>query len=82
MLLTAVLVALAGAVFGISNVTTFWPCSICITLTRGCGQSALSVVSISMIGRWFDRRLALATTLYSVLLCIGFMLAFGVVGGV
>lgn len=81
-LLTAVLVALAGAVFGISTVTTFWPLLICITLTRGFGQSALSVVSISMIGRWFDRRLALATTFYSVLLSIGFMLAFGVVGGV
>lgn len=81
-LLTAVLVALAGAVFGISTVTTYWPLLICITLTRGFGQSALSVVSISMIGRWFDRRLALATTFYSVLLSIGFMLAFGVVGGV
>jgi MFS family permease len=51
-----------------------------ITLTRGFGQSALSVVSITMIGQWFVRRLSLAMAVYTVVLSVGFMLAFPLVG--
>lgn len=48
-----------------------------ITLTRGLGQSALSVVSISMTGKWFKSQLAVAMALYSILVSVGFMVAFG-----
>lgn len=51
-----------------------------ITLTRGFGQSALSVVSLTIVGQWFVRRLSLAMAVYTVLLSIGFMLAFPLVG--
>jgi MFS family permease len=81
-MLTTVLVALAAAVFGITAATSLVTLLMFVTLTRGFGQSALSVVSISMVGRWFDRRLALATTIYSVLLSVGFMVSFGIVGSV
>ena len=50
--------------------------AILITLTRGLGQSALSVVSISMTGKWFKNNLAIATAVYSTLVTIGFAMAF------
>lgn len=50
--------------------------AVLITLTRGLGQSALSVVSISMIGKWFRTRLPLATAVYSLLVSVGFAAAF------
>ena len=50
--------------------------AILITLTRGLGQSALSVVSISMMGKWFRTKLPLATGVYSLLVTVGFAAAF------
>lgn len=58
-----------------------WLC-ILITLTRGFGQSALSVVSITLVGQWFKRRLNLAMSFYTVALSVGFMVAFPLVGAV
>jgi MFS family permease len=51
-----------------------------ITLTRGLGQSALSVVSLTMVGQWFRRRLTRAMAVYAVVLSVGFMAAFPAVG--
>ncbi len=51
-----------------------------ITLTRGFGQSALSVVSITIVGQWFSRRINSAMAIYTVALSIGFMIAFPIVG--
>ena len=34
-----------------------WRSLVLVTLTRGLGQSALSVVSLAMVGKWFTRRL-------------------------
>ena len=53
---------------------------ICITLTRGFGQSALSVVSLALVGKWFARRLNFAMAIYSLLVGIGFIIAFPSVG--
>lgn len=50
--------------------------AVLIALTRGLGQSALSVVSISMTGKWFREKLPLATGVYSALVSIGFASAF------
>ena len=47
-----------------------------MTLTRGLGQSALSVISIAIVGHWFTRRIDTAMAIYSVVLSIGFMVAF------
>ena len=63
-----------------SRVTTFSELAIAVTLTRALGQSALSVVSIAMVGHWFVRRIDMAMAIYSVALSIGFMIAFPVVG--
>lgn len=51
-----------------------------LVLSRGLGQSALSVVSLAMVGQWFRRRLNLAMGIYAIVLSMGFMVAFPVVG--
>lgn len=80
--LTVVTVALAFVVFGMSATQSVAAVAILITLTRGFGQSALSVVSITMVGQWFVRRLNLAMAAYTIALSIGFMLAFPLIGAV
>jgi len=78
--LTIVTVALATVVLLMSGARSVFILAILITLTRGLGQSALSVVSITMVGKWFVRRLNMAMAVYTVVLSIGFMLAFPLIG--
>jgi MFS family permease len=80
--LTSVVLALAMVVLAMSGVSGVFWLSILITLTRGFGQSALSVVSLTMVGQWFVKRLSLAMGIYTVLMSIGFMIAFPVVGSI
>ena len=80
--LTVVIVSLASVVLGMSATGSVAAIAILITLTRGFGQSALSVVSITMVGQWFVRRLNLAMAVYSIALSIGFMLAFPLIGAI
>ena len=80
--LTVVTVSLAFVVFGMSATHSVVAIAILITLTRGFGQSALSVVSITMVGQWFVRRLNLAMAIYTIALSIGFMVAFPLIGGI
>jgi hypothetical protein len=47
-----------------------------MTLTRGHGQSALSVVSLALVGKWFARRLNYAMAIFSLLVGFGFIAAF------
>jgi MFS family permease len=49
--------------------------------TRALGQSALSVASITVVGKAFDRSVGLAMGVYSVLLSMFFAGAFTIVGG-
>ena len=78
--LTAVAVALGLVVAAMSQVGTFAMLAVWVTLTRGFGQSALSVVSLTLIGKWIRDRLDRAMAIYSIVLSIGFMLAFPAVG--
>jgi MFS family permease len=79
----ALVVALLGAVVVMmSHVTGMVMLFLMITLTRGFGQSALSVASLSLVGQWFGRRLNKAMGVYSVIVSVGFMLSFPVVGWV
>ncbi len=78
--LTAVAIALGVVVCLMSGATSLITLSILITLTRGFGQSALSVVSIAMVGHWFVRRIDMAMAVYSIALSVGFMIAFPIVG--
>ena len=78
--LTGISLALGIVVLAMSSATTVVAIALLITLTRGLGQSALSVVSISIVGQWFVRRLHMAMAIYTIVLSIGFMLAFPLVG--
>lgn len=78
--LVLILVGLAAAVLGISRVETAATLFVLITATRAFGQSALSVASISLVGKWFQRRISIAMGVYSVLVGLMFAIAFGIVG--
>ena len=80
--LTVVTLALASVVLLMSGARNVIAIAILITLTRGFGQSALSVVSITIVGKWFVRRLNLAMAVYTVALSVGFMIAFPLIGAV
>ena len=78
--LTTVVVSLGIVVCAMSAVSGFWALAIAVTLTRGLGQSALSVVSLAMVGQWFARGIDTAMAVYSIVMSIGFMTAFPIVG--
>ena len=78
--LTTVAAALGIVVCAMSAVDSFWTLAIAVTLTRGLGQSALSVISLAMVGQWFTRGIDTAMAVYSIVMSIGFMIAFPIVG--
>lgn len=80
LVLTVLAIGLGLVVLAMSGASGVLAMLALITLTRGLGQSALSVVSLTMVGKWFARRLPLAMGVYAVVMSIGFMVAFPVVG--
>jgi MFS family permease len=78
--MTAVLVGLGGAVVLMSGTREFGVLVAALTLTRALGQSALSVVSLALVGKWFVRRLQLAMGIFALLVAMGFIGAFPAVG--
>jgi MFS family permease len=80
--LTVLAIALGAVVVAMSQASSLAWLAVLVTLTRALGQSALSVVSLAMIGPWFVRRIDAAMAAYSVVLSVGFMLAFPLVGSV
>lgn len=80
LVLSVVLAALAATVLGMSAASGLIVLGAAITLSRGFGQSALSVVSLTLVGKWFGRSLNLAMGVYALLVGIGFIAAFPSVG--
>jgi len=80
--LTGVALALGSVTLAMSGARGVFWLALLITLTRGLGQSALSVISLTIVGQWFVRRLSLAMAVYTIILSIGFMIAFPVVGSI
>jgi MFS family permease len=78
--LTTVAASLGLVVCAMSAVRGFWALAIAVTLTRGLGQSALSVISLAMVGQWFGRGIESAMAIYSIVMSLGFMIAFPLVG--
>ena len=78
--ITAVLAALGLTVVLMSASSGIVLLAVLVTLTRGFGQSALSVASLALVGKWFARRLDSAMGIYAVLVGIGFIAAFPSVG--
>jgi rhodanese-related sulfurtransferase len=80
--LTATAAALGLTVLTMSQAGTAIGMLVLVTLTRGLGQSALSVISLAMVGKWFRRRLTGAMAGYALVMSVGFMAAFPLVGAV
>lgn len=78
--MTAIVLLLGVTVLAMSNAGGHTGLLLTVTLTRGFGQSALSVASLALVGMWFARRLNVAMGVYSVLVGIGFIAAFPAVG--
>ena len=78
--LTTLAVLLGGVVIAMAGIESAAMLLVLITLTRGLGQSALSVVSLAMPGKWFRRRLTWAMGVFALVTSVGFMLAFPAVG--
>lgn len=70
LLLAVLLLAVNTVCFGhfvaIGNLTAF------LILSRGLGQSALSTVSVTSVGKWFTNRLGIALGVFSALVAFGF----------
>lgn len=79
--IAVVLAALAAVVLAMSGATGLTALALALALARGFGQSALSVVSLALVGKWFRRGLNYAMGVYSLLVGVGFIAAFPAVGG-
>ncbi|MDO8677346.1 MAG: MFS transporter [Acidobacteriota bacterium] len=79
-MLTTVSLSLGVVVCFMSEARSFWALALGVALTRGLGQSALSVISLAMVGQWFVRRIDTAMAIYSIVMSMGFMAAFPIVG--
>jgi MFS family permease len=79
---TALALGLGLVAWGTTLVSTVMGLALALTLSRALGQSALSVASISITPQWFGRRLPLAMSIYSVILSVGFAIAFLLAGDV
>jgi MFS family permease len=77
---TSVLASLGVVVCLMSRADSYVALAAGITLTRALGQSALSVVSLAIVGHWFVKRIDKAMAVYSVIISVGFMAAFPLVG--
>lgn len=78
--MTALLLLLGLTVLVMAGATSVAVLAVTITLTRGLGQSALSVVSLAVAGKWFARRINFAMGVYALLVGLGFIAAFPAVG--
>ncbi len=78
--LTIVAVVLGVIVCAMSQTASVVGLTVWLTLTRAVGQSALSVVSLAIVGHWFVRRIDAAMAVFSIGMSIGFMAAFPAVG--
>ena len=77
----ALTIALAAVVWAMSGLAGgALMLFVLVLATRAIGQSALSVASITVVGKSFDRRVGVAMGVYSVLLSVMFAAAFTAVG--
>lgn len=65
--------ALGLSVLGMTQIQGPTSLLLALILIRGLGQTSLSIVSMATIGKWFRRRLGIATGAYTVLLTFGFI---------
>jgi MFS family permease len=65
---------LGFAVIGMATAQSVLALTVWLVLVRGVGQSALSIVSMAAVGKWFrGRQLGMAMGVYAILLTFGFI---------
>jgi MFS family permease len=74
-LFSLVVFGLAGAVFGLSGSHTTDEFFLYVTLSRALGQTALSIVGVALVSKWFGRRTSAAMAVYMVGLLLGWIAA-------
>jgi MFS family permease len=79
--LVVIAAALGACVLLMSRAWNETSLFITLTLVRGLGQGALSVVAIALVGKWFKRRAGPAMGVFTVLLAFGFVAPIFAVGG-
>lgn len=67
------MIPLGLVVIGMTMSTSIVALFVALTFTRGLGQSALSVVSITMVGKWFRKNVSFPMAIYSISLACGFI---------
>lgn len=67
------LLLLGATVLRMAHVSAAIELAVMVTLTRGLGQSALSAVSLALVGKWFVGRINGAMAAYAALVAIGFI---------
>ncbi len=82
LVVTGLVLSLGVITLAMSGVAGIAALAVWLTLTRGVGQGALSVASQALVGKWFSRRLGSAMAAFSIILSIGFMAAFPIVGAI
>ncbi len=65
--------ALGACVLLMSRAANEAELAVALTLVRGLGQGALSVVAIALVGKWFRRRAGTAMGAFTLLLAVGFV---------
>ncbi len=71
--------ALGGSVLLMARAGDERELAVTLTMVRGFGQGALSVVAIALVGKWFHRRVGVAMGVFTVLLAVGFVVPILVV---
>jgi len=74
-MLSSILLILGSMVLTMSQMVSAGTVTLFLILIRGFGQSALSTTSVTSVGKWFTKRLAIAMGVFSVLVAIGFVMA-------
>jgi len=77
---SAIVLCLAASMWGFSTQRSALALFLCLLLTRGFGQSALSVASITWIVKACSERSKMRMAWYTVVLSVLFAAGFGVVG--
>jgi MFS family permease len=80
LVLGAVAALLGGSVLLMARASDERELLTTLTLVRGLGQGALSVVAIALVGKWFRQRAGMAMGVFTVLLAVGFVAPIFVVG--
>jgi len=79
-MVAVVMGGLGVVVIAMSQAATADELFVMITLTRGLGQSALSVISLALISKWFSRRMSSAMAMYMVGVLFAFATAEWAIG--